>query len=152
MNVCTKYHSRSSNFVEIFQSGTKRRTNKKTDIDTPSTTSLVWLRTHSHSYCYLYLYTGICLLKSPMFHFSSFHPSFLQVVKDRVCLRALEKMIYQLVDSKEQAEILSATALQPLDVNADGTHANLMTVCIKDHLTYHRAFVTNVTVSVPVSY
>ncbi|XP_042253984.1 condensin complex subunit 3 [Thunnus maccoyii] len=42
-----------------------------------------------------------------------------QVVKDRVCLRALEKMIHQLVDSKEQAELLSATALQPLDVNAD---------------------------------
>uniref|UniRef100_A0A8C5I769 Nuclear condensin complex subunit 3 C-terminal domain-containing protein n=1 Tax=Gouania willdenowi TaxID=441366 RepID=A0A8C5I769_GOUWI len=46
------------------------------------------------------------------------------VVKDRVCLRALEKMICQLVDSKEQAELLSATALQPLDVNADGVHAN----------------------------
>ncbi|XP_042341147.1 condensin complex subunit 3 [Plectropomus leopardus] len=42
-----------------------------------------------------------------------------QVVKDRVCLRALEKMIYQLVDSREQAELLSASALQPLDVNAD---------------------------------
>ncbi|XP_037621500.1 condensin complex subunit 3 [Sebastes umbrosus] len=42
-----------------------------------------------------------------------------QVVKDRVCLRALEKIIYQLVDSKEQAELLSASALQPLDVNAD---------------------------------
>ncbi|KAM4584418.1 condensin complex subunit 3 isoform 2-T2 [Odontesthes bonariensis] len=42
-----------------------------------------------------------------------------QVVKDRVCLRALEKMMHQLVDSKEQAELLSASALQPLDVNAD---------------------------------
>ncbi|XP_054461163.1 condensin complex subunit 3 isoform X2 [Anoplopoma fimbria] len=42
-----------------------------------------------------------------------------QVVKDRVCLRALEKMVYQLVDSREQAELLSASALQPLDVNAD---------------------------------
>uniref|UniRef100_UPI0037E7C6E2 condensin complex subunit 3 n=1 Tax=Semicossyphus pulcher TaxID=241346 RepID=UPI0037E7C6E2 len=42
-----------------------------------------------------------------------------QVVKDRVCLRALEKMVNQLVDSKEQAELLSASALQPLDVNAD---------------------------------
>ncbi|XP_059198484.1 condensin complex subunit 3 isoform X2 [Centropristis striata] len=42
-----------------------------------------------------------------------------QVVKDRVCLRALEKMVSQLVDSKEQAELLSASALQPLDVNAD---------------------------------
>uniref|UniRef100_A0A672FJW4 Nuclear condensin complex subunit 3 C-terminal domain-containing protein n=1 Tax=Salarias fasciatus TaxID=181472 RepID=A0A672FJW4_SALFA len=50
--------------------------------------------------------------------------SVLQVVKDRVCLRALEKMIYQLADSKEQTELLSASALQPLDVNADGTHAN----------------------------
>ncbi len=70
-----------------------------------------------------------------MFHFSSFHLSFHQVVKDRVCLRALEKMIYQLVDSKEQAELLSASALQPLDVNADGTHANTVVVCIKRHLT-----------------
>lgn len=52
-------------------------------------------------------------------HFSA--SFFLQVVKDRVCLRALEKIIYQLADSKEQAEILSATALQPVDVNADGT-------------------------------
>ncbi|XP_022614293.1 condensin complex subunit 3 [Seriola dumerili] len=42
-----------------------------------------------------------------------------QVVRDRVCLRALEKMVNQLVDSKEQAELLSASALQPLDVNAD---------------------------------
>ncbi|XP_040002812.1 condensin complex subunit 3 [Xiphias gladius] len=42
-----------------------------------------------------------------------------QVVRDRVCLRALEKMVYQLVDSTEQAELLSASALQPLDVNAD---------------------------------
>lgn len=50
-----------------------------------------------------------------------FPPPFLQVVKDRVCLRALEKIIYQLADSKEQAEVLSATALQPVDVNADGT-------------------------------
>lgn len=68
----------------------------------------------------MYLY--ICFLKGP--NFSSFHPTFLQVVKDRVCLRALEKMVNQLVDSKEQAELLSASALQPLDVNADGTHAN----------------------------
>ncbi|XP_054635031.1 condensin complex subunit 3 isoform X2 [Dunckerocampus dactyliophorus] len=44
-----------------------------------------------------------------------------QVVKDRVCLRALEKMISYLVDSKQQAELLNATALQPLDVNADET-------------------------------
>ncbi|KAM7008781.1 condensin complex subunit 3 [Tautogolabrus adspersus] len=42
-----------------------------------------------------------------------------QVVKDRVCLRALEKMVSQLVDSREQAELLNASALQPLDVNAD---------------------------------
>ncbi|XP_041837879.1 condensin complex subunit 3 [Melanotaenia boesemani] len=42
-----------------------------------------------------------------------------QVVKDRVCLRALEKMMHQLVDSKEETELLSASALQPLDVNAD---------------------------------
>ncbi|XP_047431028.1 condensin complex subunit 3 isoform X2 [Mugil cephalus] len=42
-----------------------------------------------------------------------------QAVKDRVCLRALEKMAGQLVDSKEQADLLSASALQPLDVNAD---------------------------------
>ncbi|KAF3687656.1 Condensin complex subunit 3 [Channa argus] len=44
-----------------------------------------------------------------------------QVVKDRVCLRALEKMIHQLANSKEHAELLSASALQPLDVNADET-------------------------------
>uniref|UniRef100_H3CGA7 Non-SMC condensin I complex, subunit G n=1 Tax=Tetraodon nigroviridis TaxID=99883 RepID=H3CGA7_TETNG len=43
-----------------------------------------------------------------------------QVVKDRVCLRALEKIVHQLADLKEQAESLSATALQPVDVNADG--------------------------------
>uniref|UniRef100_A0A3Q1EQZ3 Non-SMC condensin I complex, subunit G n=1 Tax=Acanthochromis polyacanthus TaxID=80966 RepID=A0A3Q1EQZ3_9TELE len=42
-----------------------------------------------------------------------------QVVTDRVCRRALEKMVSQLVDSTEQAELLSASALQPLDVNAD---------------------------------
>lgn len=42
-----------------------------------------------------------------------------QVIKDRICLRALEKMIHQLADAKEQAEVLAATALQPLDVNAD---------------------------------
>ena len=74
-------------------------------------------------------------LKCPMFNVSFFHTSFLQVVKDRVCLRALEKMIYQLLDSKEQAELLSASALQPLDVNADGKHANTLTVCMKEHLT-----------------
>jgi len=50
----------------------------------------------------------------------AFHPCLFQVVKDRICLRALEKMMHQLVDSKEQAELLSASALQPLDVNADG--------------------------------
>lgn len=64
-----------------------------------------------------------CLLSPSVF--------FLQVVKDRVCLRALEKMIDQLVDSKEQAELLSASALQPLDVNADGTYANF---CVIDLL------------------
>uniref|UniRef100_A0A3P9ITA8 Non-SMC condensin I complex subunit G n=2 Tax=Oryzias latipes TaxID=8090 RepID=A0A3P9ITA8_ORYLA len=42
-----------------------------------------------------------------------------QTVKDRICLRALEKMMHQLIDSKEQAELFSASALQPLDVNAD---------------------------------
>ncbi|XP_037114328.1 condensin complex subunit 3 isoform X1 [Syngnathus acus] len=47
-----------------------------------------------------------------------------QVVKDRVCLRALEKMISQLGASKEQAELVSASALQPLDVNADETVAD----------------------------
>ncbi|KAJ0033090.1 hypothetical protein NQD34_000197 [Periophthalmus magnuspinnatus] len=44
-----------------------------------------------------------------------------QAVKDRVCLRALEKMMAQLVDSKEQAEMLSASALQPLDVNDEAS-------------------------------
>ncbi|XP_074552794.1 condensin complex subunit 3 [Halichoeres trimaculatus] len=47
-----------------------------------------------------------------------------QVVKDRVCLRALEKMVCQLVDSREQAELLSASALKPLDVNADEAAAD----------------------------
>ncbi|XP_027873036.1 condensin complex subunit 3 [Xiphophorus couchianus] len=42
-----------------------------------------------------------------------------QVVKDRVCLRALEKMLHQLMDSKEQAEVVNSSALQPLGVNAD---------------------------------
>lgn len=41
-----------------------------------------------------------------------------------MCLRALGKILNQLVDSKEQAELLNATALQPLDGNADGTYAN----------------------------
>uniref|UniRef100_A0A8C3AKG2 Non-SMC condensin I complex, subunit G n=1 Tax=Cyclopterus lumpus TaxID=8103 RepID=A0A8C3AKG2_CYCLU len=45
-----------------------------------------------------------------------------QVVKDRVCLRALEKMVLQLADAREQAELLSGSALQPLDVNADGNN------------------------------
>lgn len=42
-----------------------------------------------------------------------------QVVKDRNCLRAVEKVIDRLVDSKEQAELRNETALQPLDINAD---------------------------------
>lgn len=37
-----------------------------------------------------------------------------------MCLRALEKIVHQLADLREQAESLSATALQPVDVNADG--------------------------------
>lgn len=49
-----------------------------------------------------------------------FNSIVLQSVKDRICLRALEKMAGALVDSTEQAELLSANALQPLDVNADG--------------------------------
>ncbi|CAL9700239.1 unnamed protein product [Knipowitschia caucasica] len=48
----------------------------------------------------------------------------LQIIKDRVCLRALEKIMFQLVDSKEQTELLNATALQPLDVNADEVSEN----------------------------
>ncbi|KAM6972031.1 LOW QUALITY PROTEIN: condensin complex subunit 3 [Aplochiton taeniatus] len=44
-----------------------------------------------------------------------------QVVKDRICLRAVEKLIGQLVDPGEQVEVLNATALQPLDVNAEDT-------------------------------
>ncbi|CAL8331561.1 unnamed protein product [Merluccius merluccius] len=42
-----------------------------------------------------------------------------QVVKDRVCLRAVEKVIDRLVASTEQAERRNETALQPLDINAD---------------------------------
>lgn len=71
----------------------------------------------------------ICLRVSPAL--SLFLLPALKVIKDRICLRALEKMIHQLADSKEQAEVLAATALQPLDVNADGTHAQLaVTVCV----------------------
>ncbi|XP_057699600.1 condensin complex subunit 3 isoform X1 [Corythoichthys intestinalis] len=47
-----------------------------------------------------------------------------QVVKDRVTLRALEKMISQLADSKEQTELLSESTLQPLNANADDTVAD----------------------------
>lgn len=46
----------------------------------------------------------------------------IQVVKDRICLRTVEKVIDRLVDSREQAELRNETALQPLDINADGTH------------------------------
>ncbi|KAJ3594231.1 hypothetical protein NHX12_006562 [Muraenolepis orangiensis] len=42
-----------------------------------------------------------------------------QVVKDRVCLGAVEKVMDRLVDSKE-AERRNETALQPLDIVADG--------------------------------
>ncbi|XP_071244801.1 condensin complex subunit 3-like isoform X2 [Salvelinus alpinus] len=42
-----------------------------------------------------------------------------QEVKDRIALRALEKLIGQLQDSKNQPD-LSATTLQPVDVNAEG--------------------------------
>ena len=48
-----------------------------------------------------------------------------EVVKDRISLRAVEKVIDRLVDSKEQAEQHTETALQPLDINADGTHTKL---------------------------
>uniref|UniRef100_A0A673CG51 Non-SMC condensin I complex, subunit G n=1 Tax=Sphaeramia orbicularis TaxID=375764 RepID=A0A673CG51_9TELE len=54
-----------------------------------------------------------------------------ELVQDRVCLRALEKMLLQLVDSREQAELLSASALQPLDVNADGKHAKA--ICTEEN-------------------
>uniref|UniRef100_A0A6Q2YD85 Nuclear condensin complex subunit 3 C-terminal domain-containing protein n=1 Tax=Esox lucius TaxID=8010 RepID=A0A6Q2YD85_ESOLU len=42
-------------------------------------------------------------------------------VKDRICLRAVAKLIGQLQDSNDQPD-LSAVALQPLDGNADGKH------------------------------
>uniref|UniRef100_A0A8C5CQ78 Non-SMC condensin I complex, subunit G n=1 Tax=Gadus morhua TaxID=8049 RepID=A0A8C5CQ78_GADMO len=48
------------------------------------------------------------------------HALLLEVVKDRISLRAVEKVIDRLVDSKEQAEQHTETALQPLDINADG--------------------------------
>ncbi|KAF7217834.1 transcript variant X2 [Nothobranchius furzeri] len=48
-----------------------------------------------------------------------------QVVKDHICLRALEKMLQQLTDSKEQTELLSASPPQPLDVNADAAADDL---------------------------
>lgn len=66
---------------------------------------------------------SFCLHVSPAMNL--FLLAVLKVIKDRICLRALEKMIHQLADSKEQAEVLAATALQPLDVNADGAHAEL---------------------------
>ncbi|XP_037530878.1 condensin complex subunit 3 [Nematolebias whitei] len=47
-----------------------------------------------------------------------------QVVKDRVCLRALEKMLHQLMDSKEQEEVFSKSTLQPSDVIADEAAAD----------------------------
>lgn len=78
----------------------------------------------------LFLHPPGWLRKQLCQHFSTSF-SFLQVVKDRVCLRALEKIIYQLADSKEQAEILSATALQPVDVNADGTRTHAHTIYFK---------------------
>lgn len=73
--------------------------------------------------CHWTLLIHLSLCVSPAL--SLFLLPVLKVVKDRICLRALEKMIHQLADSKEQAEVLAATALQPLDVNADGTHARL---------------------------
>ncbi|XP_033976703.1 condensin complex subunit 3 isoform X1 [Trematomus bernacchii] len=54
-----------------------------------------------------------------------------QEVKDRISLRGLEKMICQLADSKEQAELLSPNALQPLDVNADEAAADDPSKCAK---------------------
>uniref|UniRef100_A0A665VRV1 Nuclear condensin complex subunit 3 C-terminal domain-containing protein n=1 Tax=Echeneis naucrates TaxID=173247 RepID=A0A665VRV1_ECHNA len=59
-----------------------------------------------------------------------------ELVQDRVCLRALEKMLCQLVNSREQAKLLSSSALQPLDVNADGTYANVLIIGIKHHRRY----------------
>ena len=49
-------------------------------------------------------------------------------MKDRISLRAVEKVIDRLVNSKEQAEQRTETALQPLDINADGTYALLSNV------------------------
>ncbi|XP_034045093.1 condensin complex subunit 3 [Thalassophryne amazonica] len=43
----------------------------------------------------------------------------IQVVKGRACLRALEKVVCQLVDSKEQPEDLAGSTLQPPGANAD---------------------------------
>uniref|UniRef100_A0A7N9AR03 Non-SMC condensin I complex, subunit G n=1 Tax=Mastacembelus armatus TaxID=205130 RepID=A0A7N9AR03_9TELE len=59
------------------------------------------------------------------------HTLLQQLVQDRFCVRALEKVMNQLMDTKEQSELLSASALQPLDVNADGTHANAVYTRIK---------------------
>ncbi|XP_045067755.1 condensin complex subunit 3-like [Coregonus clupeaformis] len=41
-----------------------------------------------------------------------------QEVKDRICLRAVEKLIGQLQDSNDQPD-LGATTLQPVDVNTE---------------------------------
>ncbi|KAJ8000447.1 hypothetical protein DPEC_G00180220 [Dallia pectoralis] len=53
-----------------------------------------------------------------------------QEVKDRICLRAVEKLIGQLQDSDGQPD-LSAMALQPLDVNADEGASEDMTKSAK---------------------
>ncbi|XP_061685644.1 condensin complex subunit 3 isoform X2 [Syngnathoides biaculeatus] len=47
-----------------------------------------------------------------------------QVVKERVSLRALDKLISQLADSREEAEVLGASVPRPKDVGADETVAD----------------------------
>ncbi|XP_028974039.2 condensin complex subunit 3 isoform X2 [Esox lucius] len=53
-----------------------------------------------------------------------------QEVKDRICLRAVAKLIGQLQDSNDQPD-LSAVALQPLDGNADETASQDLTKSAK---------------------
>ncbi|KAL1023964.1 hypothetical protein UPYG_G00049620 [Umbra pygmaea] len=53
-----------------------------------------------------------------------------QEVNDRICLRAVEKLIGQLQDSNDQPD-LSTGALQPLDVNADEAATQDVTKSVK---------------------
>lgn len=65
--------------------------------------------------------------------------SVLQVVKDRVCLRALEKMLHQLMDSKEQ-ERFSRSTLQLPDIIADGASNCVKHFLLSPGFTYESSY------------